>query len=390
MRELYADIGWRSILHHGEELCGDHVEVVESGGNSQVMVLADGLGSGVKASILSTLTSRIISTMMASGMTLEACVAAVADALPMDSEKHVAYCTFTIICIRDAQEMEIIQFDSPPVLVLRGCDVYRLRWEKMTVADKVITRAVLPVREGDVLVAMSDGVPNASPVATYSYTWQEQDIADYLKIFAPVGYSAKTLATLLTDECYRRYGEKPLDDATACVICMRPKKSVHILFGPPKDPSDDKLLMDTFFGAKGVHIICGGTTAKIAGNYLGKPIQALHATIPSDLPPMSTIEGVDLVTEGVLTMTRVGEYVADNASENLRYTEWSNGRDGACRIARLLLEEGTDIHFYAGRALNPAYQNPDLKIAYNVKMHIVKQLAGTLRSMGKHVTVQEI
>ena len=73
MNNLCADIGYKSVNHFGEQLCGDHVDVVEQGEGSSVIVLADGLGSGVKASILSTLTSKIISTMMAEGLALEGC-----------------------------------------------------------------------------------------------------------------------------------------------------------------------------------------------------------------------------------------------------------------------------------------------------------------------------
>ena len=97
MNDLCADIGFRSINHIGEQLCGDHVDVVEQGDNSTVIVLADGLGSGVKASILSTLTSKIISTMMAEGLTLEDCVESIAQTLPICSVRGVAYSTFTIL-----------------------------------------------------------------------------------------------------------------------------------------------------------------------------------------------------------------------------------------------------------------------------------------------------
>lgn len=159
------------------------------------------------------------------------------------------------------------------------------------------------------------------------------------------------------------------------------------MFGPPKDQKDDETMLDAFLGAQGVHIVCGGTSAQMVSKRLGKPVKPLNQIGTTDIPPMSSLEGVDLVTEGVLTMGRVAEYVTDSQKDNLRYAEWSAGRDGACRIARMLLEEGTDIHFFAGRAMNPAYQNPDLKIDYNVKMHLVKQIAAGLRRMGKKTEV---
>ena len=99
MNNLCADIGYKSINHFGEQLCGDHVDVVEQSEDSTVIVLADGLGSGVKASILSTLTSKIISTMMSEGLSLSDCVETIAQTLPICSVRGVAYSTFTIMNI---------------------------------------------------------------------------------------------------------------------------------------------------------------------------------------------------------------------------------------------------------------------------------------------------
>ena len=119
MNDLCADIGYKSINHFGEQLCGDHVDIVEPGDNSTVVVLSDGLGSGVKASILSTLTSKIISTMMAEGLPIEECVATIAATLPVCSLRGVAYSTFTIIQIKNNQTAEIIQYDNPHVIIIR-------------------------------------------------------------------------------------------------------------------------------------------------------------------------------------------------------------------------------------------------------------------------------
>ena len=138
MNDLCVDIGYKSINHFGEQLCGDHVDVVEQGENSTVIVLADGLGSGVKASILSTLTSKIISTMMAEGLSLEDCVETIAATLPICSVRGVAYSTFTIIHIVDNVDAELIQFDNPLVVLIRDFKNYDYPKTEMNIGGKKI------------------------------------------------------------------------------------------------------------------------------------------------------------------------------------------------------------------------------------------------------------
>lgn len=389
MSELFADIGWKSINHDGEQLCGDHVDVVETDSDTQVVVLADGLGSGVKASILSTLTSKIISTMIAQGMSLEACVETIAATLPVDAHKHVAYSTFTILRITGGETCDLIQFDNPSVILLRGMNNYEYPRKLVTIGGKDIYESSIRLRQGDLLVAMSDGCTNASASLTYNYDWSRENIADYMKIFAPVGYSAKTLATMLVDECFRKYGEHPLDDATACVISVRPRRSVNVMIGPPRSRADEAEMCSRFLASEGKHIVCGGTTAKVMANHLKAEIKPLPNLTATDIPPMSAIEGVDLVTEGVVTINRVYEYVKDNLGENELYPQWSAGRDGACRIARLLIEEGTSLRFFVGRAVNPAHEdeNPEWSIGFTLKMTIVERLTAALQELGKHVEI---
>ena len=141
MNDLCADIGYKSINHYGEELCGDHVDVIEQDDNSQVIVLADGLGSGVKASILSTLTSKIISTMMAAGLPIEECVGTIAATLPVCSVRGVAYSTFTIIHIVDNEFVEIIQYDNPQVIILRDGKNFEYPREEYNIGDKKMFRS---------------------------------------------------------------------------------------------------------------------------------------------------------------------------------------------------------------------------------------------------------
>ena len=387
MNDLCVDIGYKSINHYGEQLCGDHIDVVEQNENSTVIVLADGLGSGVKASILSTLTSKIISTMMAANLPLEECVSTIAATLPICSVRGVAYSTFTIIHLISNATAELIQYDNPQIIMLRDEKNYDYPKTEMNIDGKQIYKSMIRLQENDLFVAMSDGCPHAGIGIAYNFGWKREDIVSFVETIAPVGYTAKTLSTMLIDECNKLYGEKPGDDATACVVRVRKRVPMNLLFGPPANRSDCNRMMSLFFSKEGKHIVCGGTTSTIAAEYLGKPLRPSLRFERSDVPPTAELEGVDLVTEGVITINKVLHYAKDYLQDNKEYEEWSINRDGASMICRLLFEEATDINFFVGRAVNPAHQNPDLPINFNIKMNLVQELSACLKQMGKHIKV---
>lgn len=387
MNDLCVDIGFKSINHYGEQLCGDHVDIVEQNENSTVIVLADGLGSGVKASILSTLTSKIISTMMAAGLPLEECVETIAATLPVCSVRGVAYSTFTIMHLIENETAEIIQYDNPQVIVLRNNVNYDYPKTEMNINGKKIYKSTIRLEENDIFIAMSDGCPHAGIGMAYNFGWRREEIIDFMETMSVSGLTAKNLSTLLVEECDKLYGHKPGDDATACIVKIRRREPMNILFGPPADRDDNDRMMSLFFSKEGKHIICGGTTSSIAARYLGKPLRASLDFHKSDIPPIAHIEGVDLVTEGVITVNRVLEYAKDYLGDNEKYEEWNYNRDGAALICRLLFEEATDINFYVGRAINPAHQNPDLPINFSIKMNLVEELSKCLKQMGKRIKV---
>ena len=387
MNDLCADIGYKSVNHVGERLCGDHVDVVEESDSSTVIVLADGLGSGVKASILATLTSKIISTMMAAGLSIERCVYTIASTLPVCSVRGVAYSTFTIIHLLNNDVAEIIQYDNPHVILLRNFENYDYPKTEMNIDGKRIFKSVIKLCENDVFIAMSDGCVHAGMGGRYNFGWKREDIIDYMQVLAAGGYTAKNMSTMLVDECEKLYGHEPGDDTTACVVKIRRREPMNILFGPPSNRDDCDRMMSLFFSKEGKHIICGGTTSSIAAKYLGKPLKPSLNFEMDDIPPTAELEGVDLVTEGVITVNRVLEYARDYLGENQHFEHWNYKRDGASLICRLLFEEATDINFYVGRAINPAHQNPDLPITFNIKMNLVQELSACLKKMGKRIKV---
>lgn len=387
MNDLCVEIGYKSINHDGELLCGDHVDVIERNEDSTVVVLADGLGSGVKASILSTLTSKIISTMLAEGLSLESCVETIAATLPICSVRGVAYSTFTIIHIVNCETAEIMQYDNPSVVIIRNGVNYNYPRTEMNIGGKKIYKSVVSLEEGDLFIAMSDGCTHAGLGIKYNFGWKRDDIIGFMESIAHVGYNAKTYSTILIDECNRLYGGKPGDDATACVIKVRERVPMNVLFGPPSNRDDVNRMMALFFGKEGKHIVCGGTTSSLASKYLGKPLKTSLKYYGGDVPPTAELEGVDLVTEGVITVNKVLEYARDALGDNNLYEKWGFGRDGACMISRLLFEEATDINFFIGRAINPAHQNPNLPINFNIKMNLVEDLSKCLQQMGKRIKV---
>ena len=279
MNDLCAEIGYKSINHFGEELCGDHIDVVDDGEGSSVIVLADGLGSGVKASILSTLTAKIISTMMSAGLPIEECVSTIAATLPVCSERGVAYSTFTIIHLQNNDYADLIQYDNPQVILIRNGENYDYHMTEMNIEGKKIFKSSLALEEGDVFVAMSDGCPHAGKDNKYNYNWKREDIASYMEALVAGDYTAKNLSTMLVDECEKLYGGLPADDTTACVVRIRKRTPINLLFGPSKDRDEMNGMMSLFFSKAGKHIVCGGTTSSIVAKYLRKPI-----TVSRNLP----------------------------------------------------------------------------------------------------------
>ncbi len=387
MNNLCADVGWKSLNHVGEQLCGDHIEIIENNDDSMVLVLADGLGSGVKASILSTLTSKIIATMTSQGISLEECVKTIAATLPICKVREVAYSTFTIIRLIHNEEAEIICYDNPDVIMYRNGKIFEIPLENMDIEGKRIHKARIKLQENDTFIAMSDGCIHAGVGMSLNFGWERKDIAEFMETLTDVGFTAKTLSTVLTDQCLKLYGGNPGDDTTALTVRIRARSLINLMIGPPSDRNDCDKMVSLFLSKEGKRIVCGGTTSTIVAQYLNKPIVPNLNYYDPEIPPTATIEGIDLVTEGVITINRVNEYAKDYLANNESYKQWNYKQDGAAMISRMLFEEATDINFYVGRAVNPAHQNPNLPINFNIKMQLVNELSESLKKMGKNIKV---
>ena len=388
MNNLWTETGYVSLNKTGEQLCGDRVEVTGGGeANHTTLVLADGLGSGVKANILSTLTSKILCTMISGGMPIESCVETIAETLPVCSVRKVAYSTFSIISVTDNEIAELIQFDNPEIIVLRGGVRHDYPMTTRQIAGKTIHESRFPVEENDVFIAMSDGATYAGVGHALNHGWQRENIIDFAEANYLPGNSAKYIAGNIVDECNRLYEGEPGDDTTVAVVRIRARHPVNLMIGPPSTKDQDIKMMNLFFAKQGEKIICGGTTATIASRYLHRELKPTLDYPDPEIPPISQLDGVDLVTEGVVTISRVLKYAEDFLNGTDLSASWSTRRDGASLIARELFEKATDINFFVGRAINPAHQNPDLPITFGIKIQLIENLAKCLEKMGKQIKV---
>ena len=384
-----VDICWKSFNKNREELCGDKVEVLKTE-DSSIIILADGMGSGVKANILATLTSKILGTMFREGAEIDACVETIARTLPICKEREVAYATFSILQIFRDGEAYLVEYDNPKCVFIRNKEIINYPYQERVIEGKKIREFRFHVELNDCFVLMSDGAIWAGEEETMNYNWEWDDMAAYTLKCTNETLSAARLAAMLSQVCYDLYGQKPGDDTTVAVTRVIRRQVVNIFTGPPSRKEDDERVVHDFMKQEGKKVICGGTSANVASRVLKREIVTLVKHADPKIPPMATMEGLDLVTEGVLTigsaLDLLHRYENDEFDE--AFFDALDAENGAAKLARLLIEECTDLNLFVGRALNPAHQNSNLPFDLSVRMNLVEQLNDCAERMGKHVTVK--
>jgi hypothetical protein len=382
---FFIDADYGSLNKYGEELCGDKVEIIRNG-DSLIIVLADGLGSGVKANILATLTSKIIGTMLSSGASIDEAVETIVNTLPVCKEREIAYSTFSILQINESGQGYLVEFDNPPIIHLKRGKFMELERSEREINGKLIKESRFTVAPEDMFVMVSDGAIHAGVGQTLNLGWQWDNVREYAERTYRKDISARNYTNLLLSVCENLYAKRPGDDTTVVVVKVRKVMEVNVMIGPPVDKHMDRYIVNKFMSGGGKKVVCGGTTAQIVSRELGKDIVTNMKYFNPSIPPTAEIEGIDLTTEGILTMDRALEYAKGYvSSENTIYD--FNKKDGASALAGLLLEESTSVHFFVGRAMNPAHQNPELPLSLGFKLKLVEGMAECLKSLGKQAII---
>jgi len=368
----------------GEQLCGDTVRVRSAEGRS-IVVLSDGLGSGVKANILSTLTAEILTEMLGADASLEEVVSTVLGTLPVCQVRKLAYATFTVLTVEhETGDFRLVNFDNPRVAWLRGGQLQTAPRLMRTVVDREVAVLEGRLTEGDFLLLMSDGVLHAGPGHAMNMAWDWQAVARYLETAAQTcRHSSRALVRRVMQRVDELYQGQFGDDASLLGVSVRPLRQAMVFTGPPLDARDDVRMARRLVGFPGRRIVCGGTTGDIVARLIDEEPQVDLATMAAMVPPIAHLREVDLLTEGILTMSAALELLKPAAQQDTLPT----GENGAALLARELLL-ADEVLFLVGQRINEIYQNPSLPLNVSLRKHLIEQIVALLRQAGKTVAVE--
>lgn len=383
--KLFYEWGIKQLKKGGEELCGDNVAVARHP-DCVTLALSDGLGSGVKANILSILTTRIAMHLMENKLPLAEVVETLSKTLPVCDVRKLAYSTFAIGQFFTDGSARVVEFDTPPLVLLRQRKSLSVQSEDRQIGEKRIRESRFELKSGDWMIFVSDGVLNAGIGGLYPLGWGQDHVVRFLEEHGHADLSAQELADSLGQAVWDLYRGKPGDDVSAVVIKVRKKLVATILTGPPADRRVDGEIVEKFRRRPGLRAACGGTTAKIVARHMGgKPLDVDLSTMRPDVPPLARLEGVDLTTEGILTLTRTSDLLRSGTDkEGVKFRT-----DGASSLLRMCLDVD-HIHFIVGLGVNPAHQNPDFPRQLDMKLAVVNGIADELRKRGKEVSVETV
>ena len=383
----FIDTSFNSLIKYGEELCGDHIEQARLN-DCTILVLSDGLGSGVKANILATLTSKIAVTMLKNGSTLEETIDTIVHTLPVCSERHLAYSTFTIIKIYNDGRGYAAEFDNPFIFLIRNGQTVPLKREKRELNGKTIYECSFVMDEYTLLVAVSDGVVHAGVGRSLDLGWQWENVDKFIKNI-DISANAFVVTDSVLKECGKLYEDMAGDDTTVLSIKMKEQETINLFTGPPKNPAKDYDIIKEILSSEGKVVVCGGTTANIVARSLGAELEVDLSTMTQELPPIGKIPGVELVTEGVITINKALEIMRDYVDPNKNdiAVKKLRERNSASMLASIIIEKCDRLNMWVGQAVNPVHQNPKYPMDFQFKMNQLKEFASVARQMGKTVNV---
>ena len=392
-KEFFIEVNSQQRNYHGERICGDvflSENVREE--NRIITVLSDGMGHGVKANILATLTSTMALNFAREHKEPDRIAEIIMNTLPVCSVRKISYATFSIIDVESDGRVNILEYDNPSCIIFRGSQPFEPDW-KDVVLDKGINAgkklhkcSIYPAKE-DRIILLSDGVTQSGMGSdAWPLGWERDNVQQYAAslVASDRSISAATLAGKIVNMAYKNDGFEARDDITCSILYFRDPRKLLICSGPPYEEEKDTELAARVSGYAGKVILCGGTTADIIARELDRNIVDELIFEDPDLPPESFMEGIDLVTEGILTLQKVNELL------KVYKNSVRLGKGPADKIVKMIMESD-EINFIVGTRINVAHQDPTLPVDLEIRRTVVKRIARLLEDKWlKQVSIEYI
>lgn len=391
MADYHIEVDVHQLNRHGQVVCGDvfHSRVIKAEGRS-ILVLSDGIGHGVKANVLATLTASMALNYASFHTKPEVAANIFMRALPKSRDGKESYATFTIIEIEDDGQVRIINYDNPRSVIFRRGQVFNPKEIQIPIRGEENVGKILRIREfspmlEDRIIFMTDGIAQSGlgskrfPTGwglDHIETFAESQIAREYEI------SATKLARKILNQASMNDGFEMRDDASCGVVYFRQPRQFMLITGPPFYKIKDADFVKKIQEFPGKKIICGGTTAEIIARELDLEIDIQHRFSEKTLPPAARMEGFEIVTEGILTLGRVEE-ILENYTTDMRL-----GDSPPEEVVKLLTQHD-DIHIIVGTRINWAHQDPDQPVELEIRKSVVRRIVRLLETrFFKKVTVE--
>jgi len=390
---FYIEVACEQRNFDNERICGDVFisrKVKEE--NRTIVVLSDGMGHGVKANVLATLTATMAVNFTMEHKAVEKIADIIMNTLPVCSERHMSYSTFTIVDIEHDGLTTLLEYDNPQTIILRDNKPFDPGWKRVVLnseknAGKEIHTCQFQPRIEDRIIFASDGIAQSGLGSDkHPLGWGRDHMQDYsIKLINNnPNISAVKLASKMVNMAHRNDGFSSKDDTSCATIYFRKPRKLLVVTGPPYEKENDAQLGDAVKKFKGKIVVCGATTADIIARELDVEIEDSLVFEDPDLPPVSHMEGIDLVTEGILTITKVTRILKEYSPS------FALGKGPADRIVKLV-RQCDEIHFIIGTRINIAHQDPNLPVELEMRRTVVKRMARLLEEKFlKEVTIQYI
>lgn len=382
MADYHIEVNLQQLKRHGQVVCGDvfHSRQIRAEGRT-ILVLSDGIGHGVKANVLATLTASMALNYTSFHTKPDVAANIFMRALPKTKEGNESYATFTIIEIEDSGQVRIINYDNPRSIIFRKGQIFNPKESQIPIRGAENAGKILRIREfeamlDDRIIFITDGIDQSGLGSVkYPLGWGIENIRSFAEnqISKNTEISATKLARKILNQALMNDGFEIRDDASCGVIYFRQPREFMLITGPPFYKIKDSEFVKRIQDFPGKKIICGGTTAEIIARELDLEVNIQHRFPEKTLPPAAKMEGFEIVTEGILTLGKVEELL-ESYTPDLRL-----GDSPPEEVVKLLIRHDT-IHIIVGTRINWAHQDPEQPFELEIRKFVIKRIARLLET----------